>query len=188
MEKRLQKKIVVKGRGTFHLEDFEIRTPGEKPIEKSEFASGQDRAESRPRKRRKRVLGSPEEVEALLEEEERQSVNAEALAEMFTEVREQKATDVAASVEVPGEREPGQPPGPKVSRDSTAGFGRRVERETVTPGPDTYAVAAEAGRLQDVPGREAGPQTPRPQPLEQADPARNDDDTQPGGVPAKPHG
>ena len=99
MEKRLQKRILVKARGSFHLEDFEIRTPGEKPIEKSEFAGGQgDRAESRPRKRRKRVLGSPEEVEALLEEEERQSVNAESLAEMFTEVREQKATDAAAAV------------------------------------------------------------------------------------------
>ena len=55
-------------------------------------------ASIRPRKRRKRVLGSPEEVEAMLEEEERQSVNAESLAEMFTEVREQKATEVAAAV------------------------------------------------------------------------------------------
>ena len=34
----------------------------------------------------------------MLEEEERQSVNAESLAEMFTEVREQKATEVAAAV------------------------------------------------------------------------------------------
>ena len=84
-EKRLQKRIIVKARGSFHLEDFEIHSPGEKPIEKSEIAGGRDeRLESRPRKRRKRVLGSPEEVEALLDEEERQSVNAESLAEQYS--------------------------------------------------------------------------------------------------------
>ena len=126
MEKRLQKRILVKARGSFHLEDFEIRTPGEKPIEKSEFAGGQgDRAESRPRKRRKRVLGSPEEVEALLEEEERQSVNAESLAEMFTEVREQKATEAAAAV---------------------AGDQAEMEGEVVTPGPEAFNAAPDSSR------------------------------------------
>ena len=39
MEKRLQKRIVVKARGSFHVEDFEIRSPNDKaPIEKSEVA------------------------------------------------------------------------------------------------------------------------------------------------------
>ena len=37
MEKRLQKRIIVKARGSFHIEDFEIRSPGEKPLEKSEL-------------------------------------------------------------------------------------------------------------------------------------------------------
>ena len=49
MEKRLQKRIIVKARGSFHLEDFEIRSPGEKPIEKSEFAGGQATGPSRAR-------------------------------------------------------------------------------------------------------------------------------------------
>src|SRR5204862_28303 len=41
MEKRLQKRIVVKARGSFHVEDFEIRSPNDKaPIEKSEVAAG----------------------------------------------------------------------------------------------------------------------------------------------------
>ena len=40
MEKRLQKRIVVKARGSFHVEDFEIRSPNDKaPIEKSEVAA-----------------------------------------------------------------------------------------------------------------------------------------------------
>ena len=41
MEKRLQKRIIVKARGSFHVEDFEIRSPNDKtPIEKSEVAPG----------------------------------------------------------------------------------------------------------------------------------------------------
>jgi ribonuclease G len=137
MEKRLQKRIIVKGRGAFHLEDFEIRAPGEKPIEKSEFAGGQaDRSESRPRKRRKRVLGSPEEVEAMLEEEERQSVNAESLAEMFTEVREQKATEMAAAIA-----------GDESEAPAVAG-------EVVTPGPETFSAAPDTSR--PVPNGERG--------------------------------
>jgi ribonuclease G len=105
MEKRLQKRIIVKARGSFHLEDFEIRSPGEKPIEKSEIVGGRDdRAEAKPRKRRKRILGSPEEVEALLDEEERQSVNAEALAEMYSEGRDQSLVPPRA------EGEGGPPP------------------------------------------------------------------------------
>ena len=41
IEKRLQKRIIVKARGSFHVEDFEIRSPNDKtPIEKSAVAGG----------------------------------------------------------------------------------------------------------------------------------------------------
>jgi ribonuclease G len=78
IEKRLQKRLVVKARGSFHVEDFEIRSPTDKtPIEKSDVAVGsrdeKDREPKRKRKR-KRGLGSPAEVEAMLEEEEAASV------------------------------------------------------------------------------------------------------------------
>ena len=56
MEKRLQKRIVVKARGSFHVEDFEIRSPNDKtPIEKSEVAAGgrDDKDGPRDGKRRK---------------------------------------------------------------------------------------------------------------------------------------
>ena len=87
MEKRLQKRIVVKARGSFHLEDFEIRSPGDKqPLERSEAGGGGREAdkgerESKRRKRRRRGLGSPAEIEALLAEDEAASVvDPEALA------------------------------------------------------------------------------------------------------------
>src|SRR6185369_3301850 len=77
LEKRLQKRIVIKARGSFHMEDFEIRSPSDKaPIEKSESAR---EAETRRRKRRRR-LGPPSEVEALLEEEETSAVSPESMA------------------------------------------------------------------------------------------------------------
>jgi ribonuclease G len=77
LEKRLQKRIVIKARGSFHMEDYEIRSPSDKtPIEKSESARD---AETRRRKRRRR-LGPPSEVEALLEEEESSAVNPESMA------------------------------------------------------------------------------------------------------------
>jgi ribonuclease G len=87
IEKRLQKRLVVKARGSFSVEDFEIRSPNDKtPIEKSEQASGgRDKEEergSKRRRKRKRGLGSPAEVEAMLEEEENASVvDPEALAD-----------------------------------------------------------------------------------------------------------
>jgi ribonuclease G len=72
LEKRLQKRLVVKARGSFHMEDFEIHSPGEKAIEKSEVAGGRDRERDEPkrRRRRKRAVGSPADIEALLAEEE----------------------------------------------------------------------------------------------------------------------
>jgi ribonuclease G len=87
MEKRLQKRIIIKARGSFHVEDFEIRSPGDKaPLERSEAGGGSregdkvDR-EAKRKRRRRRGLGSPAEVEALLAEDEAASVvDPEALA------------------------------------------------------------------------------------------------------------
>jgi ribonuclease G len=159
MEKRLQKRIIVKARGSFHLEDFEIRSPGEKPLEKTDLGAGrdQDKIESR-RRRRKQVLGSPEEVEAMLEEEERQSVNAEALAEMFTEVREQHLLDHAAAMEARGTpgATPQEPlatgPGPL----STAGG---------VPGGETEPILINGDPLDDAAG-EPGQDAASPAPAE----------------------
>jgi ribonuclease G len=86
MEKRLQKRIVVKARGSFHVEDFEIRSPNEKtPIEKSEIAgAAREDAKEGPksgrRRKRRRHLGPPAEVEAALAEEEASAVDPESLA------------------------------------------------------------------------------------------------------------
>src|SRR4051794_18880039 len=77
LEKRLQKRIVVKARGSFHMEDFEIHSPGEKAIEKSEVAGAREREEPKRRKRRKRALGSPADVEAMLAEEEHAALSAD---------------------------------------------------------------------------------------------------------------
>ncbi len=82
LEKRLQKRLVVKARGSFHMEDFEIHSPGEKAIEKSEVASGgaRERDEPKKRRRRKRALGSPADVEAMLAEDELSAVSPDGLA------------------------------------------------------------------------------------------------------------
>ena len=70
MEKRLQKRIIVKARGSFALEDFELRSPSQKtPLDRSDADRDGDRADRRRRRRKK--LGPPAEVEAMLEEEER---------------------------------------------------------------------------------------------------------------------
>lgn len=181
MEKRLQKRIVVKGRGSFHLEDFEIRSPGEKPLEKTDLSGGRDsdKFESR-RRRRKQVLASPEEVEAMLEEEERQSVNAEALAEMFTEVREQHVVDHAAAMESRTGGTPGATPQEPMVADPGAA------------GADTGPMDrnGESSGSQQVSG--SSPESPEsPEPGE----AEGDDSTdrmegREGGVaePVKPHG
>ncbi|HEX2658811.1 MAG TPA: Rne/Rng family ribonuclease [Polyangia bacterium] len=84
LEKRLQKRLVIKARSSFHMEDFEIHSPGEKAIEKSEVAAGgRDREEPKRRRRRKRALGSPADVEAMLAEEEQEhaAVTADGLAD-----------------------------------------------------------------------------------------------------------
>src|SRR4051812_37737120 len=87
MEKRLQKRIVVKARGSFHVEDFEIRSPNDKaPIEKSEIAgaaredSKDGPREGKRRRRRRRHLGPPAEVEAALAEDEKNAIAPESMA------------------------------------------------------------------------------------------------------------
>ncbi len=87
MEKRLQKRIVVKARGSFHVEDFEIRSPTDKaPIEKSEIAgaaredSKDGPREGKRRRRRRRHLGPPAEVEAALAEDEENAIDPESMA------------------------------------------------------------------------------------------------------------
>ena len=69
IEKRLQKRIIVKARGSFALEDFEIKSPGHKALERSDVRDTEQRMETR-RQRRRKKLGPPAEVEAMLEEEE----------------------------------------------------------------------------------------------------------------------
>jgi ribonuclease G len=72
IEKRLQKRIIVKARGTFAIEDFELRSPGQKALEHSESRDG-DKGEQR-RSRRRKKIGPPAEVQAMLDEEERNSL------------------------------------------------------------------------------------------------------------------
>ncbi len=85
-EKRLQKRIVIKARGSFHVEDFEIRSPSDKaPIEKSEVAGAARDDKDGPRdgkrrRRRRRHLGPPAEVEAMMAEEEARAIDPESLA------------------------------------------------------------------------------------------------------------
>ncbi len=76
MEKRLQKRIVVKARGSFALEDFELRSPMAKAaLEKSDAnREAAEKGTGERRRKRRKKLGPPAEVEAMLEEEERASV------------------------------------------------------------------------------------------------------------------
>jgi ribonuclease G len=194
MEKRLQKRIIVKGRGSFHVEDFEIRSPGEKPIEKSDRAGarGDEKAESRRRKRRKQILGSPDEVEALLDEEERSSINAEALADMYTEERERERD--APSLELGGEelgeaREMADELG---SSEGAGGGAEPPERLAGEPsGPLTTAVnGPEAGGgLAADPGAPASDRPSQDPEPEGPDAAVGQDRDEPGNVAsAKPEG
>jgi hypothetical protein len=105
MEKRLQKRIVVKARGSFHVEDFEIRSPNDKaPIEKSEVAAGGRDDKDGPRdgkrrRRRRRHLGPPSEVEAALAEEEENAIDPESLADAEAEERNGALAQEAAAAD-----------------------------------------------------------------------------------------
>jgi ribonuclease G len=116
MEKRLQKRIVIKARGSFHVEDFEIRSPTDKaPIEKSEVAGAarEDKdgpASSKRRRRRRRQLGPPSEVEAMLAEDEVGAIDAVSLADAEAERPSESAPAGAASAA--SDRPPGSDPEP----------------------------------------------------------------------------
>jgi ribonuclease G len=109
MEKRLQKRIVVKARGSFAVEDFEIRSPNDKaPIEKSEIvgAAREDAKEGpKRRKRRRRHLGPPAEVEAALAEEEAAAIDHESMVDSQSE-REDDGPDAAPPSGMPVPDEP----------------------------------------------------------------------------------
>jgi hypothetical protein len=162
LEKRFQKRLVVKARGSFHMEDFEIRSPGEKAIEKSEMAGGRDKERDEPkrRRRRKRALGSPADVEALLAEEERAALSPELLAEADAEASAQAAAEseaLAAQAEhlgngatpANGEREGQAPEGQQDVRAEVIG-GALPAGEPATPTPTpTDAAAGDHDRDRD---------------------------------------
>jgi hypothetical protein len=114
MEKRLQKRIVIKARGSFHVEDFEIRSPNDKqPLERSEAGGGarDDKEPRSKRRRRKRGLGSPAEVEAALAEEEAAVVSAEAMVSDSDDA-EPAAAEAAPREAAPSEGRNGRSPTP----------------------------------------------------------------------------
>jgi ribonuclease G len=126
IEKRLQKRLIVKARASFELEDYELHSPGQKAIEHSE--TGSDRNEPRRNKRRKKV-GSPAEVQAMLDEEEQASLRMSGQAD----AAEDPADGQSASVEaIPG-----------------TSNGAAALPETVAPPPvgATPSPAADAGQL-----------------------------------------
>ena len=113
MEKRLQKRIIVKARGSFHVEDFEIRSPNEKaPIEKSEIVgAAREDAKDGPRdgkrrRRRRRHLGPPAEVEAALAEEEARAIDPESLAAQGSDDGDDEPEAAPAPADDAGERQP----------------------------------------------------------------------------------
>jgi ribonuclease G len=91
IEKRLQKRIIIKARASFELEDYELHSPGQKAIEHSE--TGSDRNEPRRNKRRKKV-GSPAEVQAMLDEEEQASLRMSGQAGAADEAGEVQTSEV----------------------------------------------------------------------------------------------
>jgi ribonuclease G len=138
MEKRLQKRIVVKARGSFHVEDFEIRSPNDKaPIEKSEVAAGGRDDKDGPRdgkrrRRRRRHLGPPSEVEAALAEEEESAVDPEALADAEAQERNGAIAREAAAAD----SGPGSGGGDKARGDGDGAEARdAAERSGNTPPP-----------------------------------------------------
>jgi hypothetical protein len=124
---------MVKARGSFHLEDFEIRSPGDKaPLERSEAGGGAreaEKGETKRRRRRRRGLGSPAEVEAALAEDEAASVvDPEQLAgeEHEREAAREASDEASKSGPIPngadthesGERDEGTEAGSPASGDS----------------------------------------------------------------------
>jgi ribonuclease G len=149
IEKRLQKRIVVKARASFELEDYELHSPGQKAIEHSDNGREGDHAESRRRRRRKKV-GPPAEVQAMLDEEERGSLGPEAAREeatpdageasnerQTTSEDETRAAEESASAEA----------GPALHPTDTAGSVQPAQEPGATP-----ASSAPGGSSPATPG------------------------------------
>jgi ribonuclease G len=124
LEKRLQKRLVVKSRGSFQMEDFEIHSPGEKAIEKSEVAAGRDREEPKRKKKRKQALGSPADVEAMLAEAEAET-EAEIQAELARNREPHPAIAAAetAAAEIPVAALADESPPPDAHPEATPSTG-----------------------------------------------------------------
>jgi ribonuclease G len=158
IEKRLQKRILVKARASFELEDFELHSPGQKAIEHSDNGRDGDHAESRRRRRRKKV-GPPAEVQAMLDEEERGSVDPEAAREeaapdageasserQTTSDAETRATEGPASAEASPSREAG----PALQPTGSAGSAQPAQEPSAPPAstaPDGSSPAPSGDRL-----------------------------------------
>jgi hypothetical protein len=96
VEKRLQKQVVVKVRGAFAVDEFEIRSAKDNQvIGRSEVAHVVDKNEVRKTKRKRR--GSPDEVMAQIEADEAAAVvNAESMADEAIAEAEAQAARVAS--------------------------------------------------------------------------------------------
>jgi hypothetical protein len=157
MEKRLQKRIIVKARGSFSLEDFELRSPTQKtPLDRSDADREGDRADRRRRRRKK--LGPPAEVEAMLEEEERSNAadrEAAVPEDSAPEIRdderagERRGADAEAaagnSASDPSDtrRQPGTVEGPACAESSSANSSSSFSpSETSQGASETHAVPA----------------------------------------------
>ena len=156
MEKRLQKRIMVKARGSFHVEDFEIRSPNDKtPIEKSEVAAGGRDDKDGPRdgkrkRRRRRHIGPPAEVEAMLAEEEESAVDPESLADAEAEERNgarEREREARGRGDRPGRRRPGRR--------------RRDDASAATPNPDVTPLPGRLGRHGRLTGKVGTGRGPR---------------------------
>jgi ribonuclease G len=139
IEKRLQKRIVIKARGSFAIEDFEIRSPGQKALERSDAGRDDDRSETRRHRRRKKV-GPPAEVQAMLDEDERESAGGGEEAEEAEtrepsgngDSREQRRAEGEAAPQAGGVAE-----SPAVARPDSDSMGpSAASPEGAAPNPD----------------------------------------------------
>jgi hypothetical protein len=150
IEKRLQKRIVVKARGSFALEDYELRSPGQKAIEKSDASRDEDREPRRQRRRKK--VGPPAEVQAMIDEDERNSLAGGHLeSEEDVQPFSAAPTDESADDTVPDEPPREAPPQSPVAVPEVALEAPRALVATDVPAP----VAAPAH--EDTPPQVAAP-------------------------------
>jgi ribonuclease G len=173
IEKRLQKRIVVKARASFEVEDFELHSPGQKAIEHSDNGRDGDHADSRRRRRRKKV-GSPAEVEAMLAEEERSSLGQAASEEESADAREASGQTQPTSVAETGaadESASAQASPPSEPAGTTASEPAPPEREPSAPAeiaaPDgssttTWADAPAGSEIAPPPSPGNGPSSVAP--------------------------